>query len=52
MKTIEQINTKIAHIAHYQNGVIVGYFQELNEAGDDWDCVATNEIYQNYLLSL
>ena len=49
MKTFEQINPHIAHITHYIDGVIVGYFQELNEAGDDWDEQATRTVYENYL---
>lgn len=44
MKTREQINTSIAYI---QDGD--AYFQELNEAGDDWNEEATRAKYQQYL---
>ena len=46
MKTFEQINQSIAHISHtLQDGTVI-YFQELNEAGNDWDEEKTTIEYE------
>lgn len=52
MKTFEQINPSIAHISQVLEDDTTIYFQELNEAGDDWEEAATTAEYQNYLNSL
>jgi len=38
-----EVNKSIAHVEHEGK-----FFQVLNEAGDDWDEQATNEMMKNY----
>jgi hypothetical protein len=52
MKTFEQINPSIAHISQVLEDDTTIYFQELNEAGDDWDEAATTAEYKDWLSKL